>query len=351
MIYFLAAILLFGILIAVHEFGHFIAAKCCGVKVYEFSVGMGPALWKHKRGDTEYSLRALPIGGYCALEGEDEEADTPTSLHNQSFLHKFIIYVAGAAMNFLAGIIILLMIYMPAKQLLTAEIAAVDDPTLPLMVGDEIYALNGERVYIHSDVAMLLNTLPRDEAGTLHLTLLRDGKKIRETLTLKDRVDENGKEYRSYGFSYGGVTEATPLLSAKYAWNNALDFARLVRMSFRMMFAGDVQLEDFSGPVGVIKTITKVGNETEKADGRRAALTDVLFIGAMIAVNLAVMNLVPIPALDGGKVFFLLLNGIGSVLFHRTIPEKYENWIHMAGFVLLMGLMLLITFQDILKPM
>lgn len=354
MVYVIAAIVLFGILIAVHELGHFLAAKLCGVRVYEYAIGMGPVLWKKRKGETEYSLRMLPIGGYCAMEGEDEVSDSATSLSKQSFWRKLVIYVAGAAMNLLTGFLILVLLYMPAKYLMGTQIMQLA-PDFPqqgeqgLMLGDTVYAIDGERVYVSSDIGLLLEMLPRDEAGTLELTILRDGKKLHRTLELHDYVDAEGQSYRAYGFSYGGVVEATPMLRLRYAWNNTLDLARLVRLSLKMLVSGDVGIGNYSGPVGIISTIAEVGTETEKTDGKLAALENVLYIGAMIAVNLAVMNLLPIPALDGGKVFFLLVDTLCVALFRRKIPEKYEEYIHFGGFILLMGVMLLVTFSDIVK--
>ena len=151
--YIIAAILIFGVLIAVHELGHFLAAKACGVRVNEFSIGMGPAIFHTTKGETEYSLRLLPIGGFCAMEGEDEESDDPRALERQGFWKKLLIFVAGAAMNFLTGFVIMLCLYAGAQGFYTAEIVELD-PAFPqqgengIMVGDVIWAINGERIYL-----------------------------------------------------------------------------------------------------------------------------------------------------------------------------------------------------------
>ena len=358
--YIIAAILIFGVLIAVHELGHFLAAKACGVRVNEFSIGMGPAIFHKTKGETEYSLRILPIGGYCAMEGEDEASDDPRALEKQGFWKKLFIFVAGAAMNFLTGFVIMLCLYAGAQGFYTAEIVALD-PAFPqqgesgLMVGDVIYAINGERIYLKSDVGTVLGVTDMGEDGAIELTVKRGGEKLKRTLTLQTYTDENGKESRRYGFTYGGVVEATPLILLQYSWYNTLDFVRLVRMSLKMLVNGSAGIDDLSGPVGIVSTIKDVGEtaqeeaEANNENGLAAAAESILYFAALIAVNLAVMNLIPFPALDGGKVFFLVVNAAALALFKRQIPPKYENYIHMAGFALLMTLMLFITFRDVMK--
>ena len=353
MIYILAAILIFGVLVIVHELGHFLAAKACGVRVNEFSVGMGPQLLHTVRGETEYSLRALPLGGFCAMAGEDDDCDDADSLYRQSVWKQFIIFVAGAAMNFLIGFLIICALYSGAKGFLTADIMALE-PDFPqqgedgILLGDTIYAINGERVYLRSDVSLIMELISPDD-DTMELTVLRSGEKLTRTLHKQTYTDENGKEFRAYGFSYGGVVEATPLLRLKYSWYQTLDYVRLVRVSLQMLLSGGAGVKDLSGPVGIVSTITEVGKETEAEAGFAAAMENVLFFAAMIAVNLAVMNLLPLPALDGGHVLFLLVNSISMLLFKREIPRKYLNAVSGVGFAALMALMLLITLQDILK--
>ena len=352
MVYILIAILIFGVLIAVHEFGHFLAAKACGVRVNEFSIGMGPQLFHKTKGDTEYSLRLLPIGGYCAMEGEDEDSDDDRALGRQAWWKKFIIFVAGAFMNFLTGLIIVICLYAGAQAFYTTEIVELN-PGFPqqgeegLMPGDMIYAINGERVYLKSDVSLIMSL--RGDSGTLEMTVLRDGKKLERTLTKQVYTDENGKEYEAYGFTYGGIVEATFFNKLQYSWYQTIDYVRLVRLSLQMLLSGAAGVNDLSGPVGIVSTITEVGKETEATEGFGAALENILFFAAMIAVNLAVMNLLPLPALDGGHVLVLIVNGIAVALFKKEIPSKYLNVINGIGFALLMALMLFVTFHDIVK--
>ena len=181
------------------------------------------------------------------------------------------------------------------------------------------------------------------------MTVLRDGKKYDRTLTKQVYTDENGQEYEAYGFTYGGIVEATPLLRLQYSWYQTMDYVRIVRLSLQMLLSGAAGVNDLSGPVGIVSTITEVGKETEATEGFGAALENILFFAAMFAVNLAVMNLLPLPALDGGHVLFLLVNGIAVALFKKEIPSKYLNVINGIGFALLMALMLFVTFHDIVK--
>lgn len=351
MVYVLAAILIFGVLIALHELGHFMAAKACGVRVNEFSVGMGPAVFKKKKGETLYALRILPIGGYCAMEGEDEDSDDPAALNNQSFWRKLLIFAAGALMNFLTGLVIIFFLYVGAKGFLVADIVSLN-PDFPqqgesgVMVGDRIYAINRERVYLQSDVNLILQALPLDENGTITMTLLRSGEKIKRTLTLQEYTNEAGETYRAYGFSYGGLEEANFGVRLKYTFLNAIDFVRTVRLSLQMLLTGQAGLGDMSGPVGIVSAISEVGSQSETT---RDAVENIAYFAALIAVNLAVMNLLPLPALDGGRILFLLLNALAMLVFRRKIPSKYESYVHVAGLVLLLGLMAVITFQDVWK--
>lgn len=352
MVYIFIAILIFGVLIGLHEFGHFAVAKACGVRVNEFSIGMGPLIFQKQGKETDYSLRLLPIGGYCAMEGEDEDSDDPRALNAQPFWKQFFIFVAGAAMNFLTGFVILLCLYASAAGFYTTEIVELNE-AFPnrgesgIMVGDEIYKINGERIYLRGDVSTILQYKSRGD--TMEMVVKRNGEKLTRTLTMQTYTDETGQEYRAYGFSFGGIVEATPLLKLKYSWYNAIDYVRLVRLSLQMLITGAAGVRDLSGPVGIVSTISEMGQETEAEEGFAAALENVFFFGALIAVNLAVMNLLPLPALDGGKILILIVNSIAMLLVKRKIPQKFETVINAAGFVALMGLMLFVTFNDVIK--
>ena len=350
MVYILAAILVFGVLIAVHELGHFMAAKACGVRVNEFSIGMGPALWKKQKGETQYSLRLFPVGGFCAMEGEEEDSDDPTALNNQGFWAKLLIFAAGAAMNFIAGLLIILVLYADAQAFYVPVVAGFADgcpleSADGLQEGDRLLRIDGEKVYVYSDISLLMGL---NKTGAFDLQIERNG----EVITLRDftmerreYTDQPGKAYTGYGL-YFGAEEATLGRKLSYSWNNAMDFARLVRLSLQMLVTGQAGVKDLSGPVGIVSTMTQVG---EQAATTRAAVENIAYLAALIAVNLAVMNLLPLPALDGGKIFFLVINAVSMQLFKKQIPAKYENYIHFAGLILLLALMAVITFSDVWK--
>lgn len=350
MVYILAAILVFGVLIAVHELGHFMAAKACGVRVNEFSIGMGPALWKKQKGETQYSLRLFPVGGFCAMEGEEEDSDDPTALNNQGFWAKLLIFAAGAAMNFIAGLLIILVLYADAQAFYVPVVAGFADgcpleSADGLQEGDRLLRIDGEKVYVYSDISLLMGL---NKTGAFDLQIERNG----EVITLRDftmerreYTDQNGKAYTGYGL-YFGAEEATLGRKLSYSWNNAMDFVRLVRLSLQMLVTGQAGVKDLSGPVGIVSTMTQVG---EQAATTRAAVENIAYLAALIAVNLAVMNLLPLPALDGGKIFFLVINAVSMQLFKKQIPAKYENYIHFAGLILLLALMAVITFSDVWK--
>lgn len=350
MVYILAAILVFGVLIAVHELGHFMAAKACGVRVNEFSIGMGPALWKKQKGETQYSLRLFPVGGFCAMEGEEEDSDDPTALNNQGFWAKLLIFAAGAAMNFIAGLLIILVLYADAQAFYVPVVSGFADgcpleSADGLQEGDRLLRIDGEKVYVYSDISLLMGL---NKTGAFDLQIERNG----EVITLRDftmerreYTDQNGKAYTGYGL-YFGAEEATLGRKLSYSWNNAMDFVRLVRLSLQMLVTGQAGVKDLSGPVGIVSTMTQVG---EQAATTRAAVENIAYLAALIAVNLAVMNLLPLPALDGGKIFFLVINAVSMQLFKKQIPAKYENCIHFAGLILLLALMAVITFSDVWK--
>lgn len=349
-LYIIAALLLFGILIAVHELGHFLAAKACGVRVNEFAIGMGPTLWQKQKGETQYSLRAFPVGGFCAMEGEEEESDDPAALNNQGFWKKLLIFAAGAAMNFLAGLLIIFFLYLPAQGFYQPVLSGFADGcplqgTDGLQVGDRLVSIDGERVYVYSDVSLLLGL---NNTGVFDLVVDRGGEKVRLDDFAMERqtyTDQSGNAYSGYGLFFGAA-EATFGDKLAYTWNNAVDFVRLVRLSLQMLVNGQAGLKDLSGPVGIVSTMVQVGEQSEST---RAAVENIAYIGALVAVNLAVMNLLPLPALDGGRIFFLVVNAVAMLLFKKKIPAKYENYIHFAGLVLLLALMVVLVFSDVGK--
>lgn len=344
--YIIIAILMFGILIAIHEFGHFASAKLCGVRVEEFSIGMGPALWKHQKGETLYALRALPIGGYCAMTGEDESSDDPRAFINQKAWRRIIILVAGSFMNFLLGFVLVYLMYVGAEAFISPTI---DDfmPDCPyaseegLKAGDEFYSINGQRIYLVSDVSEFL--LKGD--GTYDIVVLRDGKK----LELKDFElslhEYEGYDDPKYGFLFG-YEKANFATKLEYTWKTSLEFSRWVWLGLDKLVSGEVGLQEMSGPVGIVDMMNDVG---QSAESTKMAVGNILYLSAFIAINLAIMNMLPIPALDGGRVFLLLVTAVIEAITRKKLDPKYESYIHMAGMVLLLALMAFVMFNDVWK--
>ena len=346
--YIIIAIIIFGILIAIHEFGHFTAAKLCGVKVEEFAIGMGPALFKKQKGETVYALRILPIGGFCAMAGEDEESDDPRAFTNQGFWKKFVILCAGSFMNLVLGIVLILIMYAGAQAFVTPTIDHFMDGcpyegTEAMQAGDTFYSIDGQRIYLVSDVSSFLM---RGD-GVYDIVMLRDGEKVELkdfALTTKTYA-EYANEGPKYGFVFG-YTEATFGAKLEYTWNTTLEFSRLVWLGLGDLINGKVGLKDMSGPVGIVDMMNEVGQQAESA---KAAADNLLYISAFIAVNLAIMNMLPIPALDGGRVFLMIVTVIIEAVSRKKLDPKYEGYIHLGGMVLLLGLMALVMYNDIAK--
>lgn len=344
----LFAILLFSFLVFIHELGHFAAAKLSGVQVNEFSLFMGPALWKKQVGETLYAIRLVPIGGYCAMEGEDGGSDNPRSFDKAAWWKRLIILVAGAAMNFLAGVILMIAIYLPIQQVVVPVIDSFEafstvDGEDGLQVGDTIVEVDGEKIYVQPDFSMILGLNP----GEVHdLVVMRNGQRV----ALEDlRMEKHPVAYEdgSTAMLYGMNFTVSPLsLGGKlqYAWNRCLDTVRMVRLSLQMLLSGQAGISDMSGPVGIVQQMSTVA---EASATRREALLNMLYFGAFIAINLAVMNLLPIPALDGGRVVGLLITTVVEGITKKKIDPKYEGWLHGAGMILLLGLMAVIMFKDI----
>lgn len=350
-LYILIAIILFGLLIAVHEFGHFITAKMLGVKVNEFAIGMGPRILHKTKGETEYSLRILPIGGFCAMEGEDEATDDPRSFECQAAWKKFIILAAGSFMNFVAGLLIILVLFSHTNVFSAPVITGFMDGADHLaegglQEGDRFYRIDGHRIYFTGDVSLYLG-----RAGdTVNLEILR-GKEI---VRLDDfdfaakvlYVDENGATSYKRGIYFGAVEEATPWLILKNTWYQAVDYVRMVWLSLGDLVTGRAGLRDLSGVIGIVDA---VGDAGASAASTTEGLYSVFSFMSLIAINLAVMNLLPIPALDGGRIFFLIIGVIYKLFTRKKLNSKYESAVNVAGFVLLMALMVVVAVSDVMK--
>ena len=345
-LYILIAILLFGVLIIVHELGHFAVAKACGVRVDEFAVGMGPAIFKKQKGETTYSLRCIPFGGFCAMAGEDEESNDPRAFTNQAAWKRAIILAAGSFMNFVLGFVIVACLYANAQGFRVPVLDGFIDgcpyeSSEGLQQGDRFYSIDGHRIYQYYDVSDFLSK----GDGSYDIVVVRDGKKV----ALKDfelvPISYEGYENKMYGFLFG-VQNATFGAKIENTWNTCMEFGRIVWLSLSELVSGNVGVKDMTGPVGIVDMMAETG---EKAESVSDALFSIFYLGAFIAVNLAVMNMLPIPALDGGRVFLLIVTCIIEAITRKKLNPKYEGYIHAAGMVLLLALMAFVMFNDIVR--
>ncbi len=341
----LAGILMFGLLIAVHEFGHFITAKLSGVRVNEFAIGMGPKLLSRQGEETLYSLRLFPIGGYCAMEGEDEDTGDPRSFHRAKAWKKFLILVAGAFMNFLVGFLIFLAISATAEVYSIPVISGFLDGYTPpagvqqLQVGDQILSVDGNPIFVSSDVSIFFER----GGDELELVVRRNGEKlVLEDYYMPFFATEDGMK-RGIVLDYARNTFGGVFTQA---WYNSIDTVRLVWLGLCDLLTGAMGIRDMSGPVGIVDMMGQVAQE---APTPTIALANILYFIAFIAINLAVMNLLPIPALDGGRIFFLLVGLFFTALTKRKLDPKYEGAVNAVFFVALLGLMLVVAASDILK--
>lgn len=344
----LIAMVMFGILVGVHEFGHFAAAKLCGVQVNEFSIGMGPAIIQKKKGETMYSLRWIPAGGYCAMEGEDADSDNPRAFGRAKTWKRIVILVAGAFMNFVLGYLIIFVLFATATGFLMPTIGGFidgyDNENSGLQPNDIIYAINGHPIYTFGNMAQFL-----DRAGdTIDFEVERDGVRMELNnvyLPRQLKMDENGNASNLRGI-YIGQARFNPTMENifLFTWYNTLDFARLVYMNLLDLITGVLSPTDMSGPIGIVDSIAQVGEASESVAD---ASLNISYFAALITINLGVMNLLPLPALDGGRIFFILGNSIYFKFTKKNIPIKYEAYFHGAGLLLLLGLMAVVTVSDI----
>ena len=264
-LFILITILLFGALIAIHEFGHFIAAKTLGVRVEEFAIGMGPKLLSRTRGETTYSLRALPIGGFCSMEGEEEASDDPRSFSGKPAWKKFIILVAGAFLNFVTGLVILLVLFSvagsPSAPVVSGYLPGAEDiQETGLLPGDEFYRIDGHRIYFQSDAILFLGRAGENVA----VEVLRDGRRLDlGTLHLPYRTltDESGQQSLKRGVMVGELREAGPLGTLRNAWYQSIDYVRTVWLSLGDLIRGAVSLNDMAGPIGIFAMAGEVGQQ------------------------------------------------------------------------------------------
>ena len=344
------SIFIFGLVVMIHELGHFICAKKAGIQVNEFSIGMGPALFSRVKNGTRYSIRALPVGGYVSMEGEDEElpeeefVDPEIPAQEKTGLpfpkvkvwKRIIVVAAGAVMNLVLGFVVLLLLFSGGDTLASRTVALVEEGSAVeasgLQVGDEILAINGRRCFVANDI---IYELQRSEDFTADFTVKRGGEKVQIDDVRFDQVQNGDTVTMNMGFKVYAL-EKTPLNVVGQAFDYTLFYARLVFRSLVDLVTQRVSVTELSGPVGIVSAINQAAN---------MGVAEVLSLLALLTVNLGVFNLLPFPALDGGKLVFLFIEGV----FRRPLPKRFEIWVNMAGLFFLFAVMLFATFNDITR--
>lgn len=341
----LIGVLLFGFVIFFHEFGHFIVAKASGIRVNEFALGMGPKLFSFQKGETQYALRLLPIGGYCAMEGEDEESDDQRAFGNKPVWKRFLVVAAGGVFNMILGLILMFVVLAPQEVFATTTISKFTDHSAleaaGAQEGDQIVEIDGYAVYTDRDLSFSL-AMANPEA--MAVKVKRDGKTVDlGTVKMASQTGEDGRETVSMDF-YVQPEERTFLVLLRRSAADTYSMVRMVIESLKGIISGRFGLNDVAGPVGTAQAISQAAG-AGLSQGFGQAVSNIVLMIVMITVNLGVVNLLPLPALDGGRLLFLLWEGVTR----HPVPAKYEGYVHAAGFVLLIGLMVLITFNDIVR--
>lgn len=345
----ISAILVFFVIIVLHEFGHFIVAKLCGIRVNQFAVGMGPAILKKQGKETLYALRLFPVGGFCAMEGEDASSDDPRAFGNKSVLKRMAVVVAGAIMNLILGFVILIITTLLYGSTVTTTIAdftyTTDDvtgehiststsETCGLQKEDTILSIDGMHIWSDMDLSYKLQNT---ESDTMTLVVRRNGERV----TLENVTFHNTETGHRLDF-YVHSTPCTFGSVVTYSLKSSISTGRLIWISMRDLLLGKYGFSDLSGPVGIISTIGEAANSSAVI---KEKLEAVLSLASFITINVGIFNLLPLPALDGGRLFFLLIEAIRR----KPINPEHEGMVHFIGLAVLMLLMVAVTFQDILK--
>lgn len=334
----ICAVLIFCVIVIVHEFGHYIVARKCGIDVQEFAVGMGPVIFKKQGKNTLFTLRLLPLGGFCSM-GEDEEAINENSFRSKSVWRRMAVIAAGAVMNLILGFIISIIILIVNQSFTTSIIAEVVEGSgceqAGMQIDDEIIRVNGLRIFTANDIIYQLRS---DEDGVLDFEVKRDGKVIAMNgVKFGLTIDEaTGERVLNYDFKVYAkhleIGDLLPQAARKFAY-----YSRLILMSLKDLISGKYGLNNLQGPVGIVTVITESAEESGFDIGY------LLDIGMLITVNVGIFNLLPLPALDGGRLIFLIIEAIRR----KPMKAETEGLVHFAGFALLMLLMIAVTFNDV----
>ena len=345
--YIIVAILVFGIIIIIHELGHFTVAKLCGIKVNEFAIGMRPKIVSWGKNETKYSLRALPIGGYVAMEGEDDDSSDPRAFRHRKVWQRLLVVLAGAFMNLVLGFVILVIITATSDAIVSTTVAQFyeEDATSHLTgleVGDKIVSVNGMKVYTDTDISYQFQI---DEDMSFEMTVIRDGEKV----TLPDVrfdsvVNEDGSRSLVIDFIVVGE-KVTPLSTLSYSARKFVSVARTIWLSLADLLRGRYSVNDLWGPVGIISIIGDVVGTTEQGIAFGEMLANLGSLMVFITINVGIFNLLPIPALDGARAVFLIIEGIRR----KPVKPEHEGMVHLIGMAALLLLIVVVTVSDVIK--
>ena len=332
---------MFGTIIFVHEMGHFLLAKANKIRVDEFSIGMGPRLFSFVKGETRYSLKILPLGGSCMMGEDDADDVSEGSFNSKSVWARISVIAAGPVFNFIFAFIF---------AIILVGVSGYDEPVLGdvssgysaeaegLQAGDRIVKINGKSIHLWREISLYNMLHPGEEADVVYE---RDGKRYEATITPKK--GENGNYLMGIEWT-GKNTDATVLTAIEYGVYEVKYLVDSTLESLKMLITGKVGLDQLSGPVGIVEAM-KEADDSAKDAGLKVRFLQFLYFGVLLSANLGVMNLIPIPALDGGRLVFLFVEAIRR---KRIAPNK-EGWVHMIGLILLLGLMAFVMFNDIVK--
>lgn len=339
------AILLFNLIIFLHEFGHFFWAKKFGVKVNEFALGMGPRVFKIQKGETMFSLRALPIGGFCEMEGEDEHSDNPRSFEQKKAWQKMLIIASGGIMNLILGFVLTFILLVNSPAIASTTIKSFDKDAVSsssgLMVGDEILKINNSKIHTFRDIAFNISAF---DTSCFDIEVRRDGKTINlENVNFKTVENTDGSHSVEIDFFVEPV-EKNFINLIKSTFLETASTIKTVWRSLGGLVTGKISLKKTAGPIGIASEIGKITNEGLKFSAF-IAIINIINIMAIITINLGIFNLLPLPALDGGRLVFLFI----ELITGKKINPKYEGLVHTIGFVLFILFMIWMSYSDILK--
>lgn len=338
---------IFFVVVISHEFGHFIVAKKNGIHVVEFFIGMGPVLFSFVKGDTKYSLKLLPIGGACMFEGEDGLEKEKGELSERAFPNapvwvRFATIFAGPLFNFLTAYVMALIIVSVCgstiPQIMTVNEGSAAEAA-GIQVGDVITKIDGKKMHLSGDVILVTQT--NTKGKTLTVTYERDG--VENTVEITPTYDEATQRYYM-GVVAAGYLDCNVPQTFQYAFYTMEYFAKATYKSLGMLVTGQLSRDDVSGPVGLIKTVDDTYTEAKQYGGGMVALS-MIELALLLSVNLGIINLLPLPALDGGRLVFLLIEAIRG----KPVPPEKEGIVHLAGMAALMILMVVVLFNDITK--